>query len=46
MFGIGMVAMATAIFTIYYITAHKDYPHSIAAVDNGEDGKLIIPQRQ
>ena len=43
MFGIGVVAMATA---IYYIAAHKDYPHSIAAVDNGENGKLIISQRQ
>ena len=41
-----MFAMATAIFTIHYIAAHKEYPHSIAAVDNGEDGKLIIPQRQ
>ena len=35
MFGIGMVAMATTIFTIYYNAAHKDYHHSTAAVDNG-----------
>ena len=41
-----MVAMATAIFTIYYIAAHKDYPHSTAAVDKGENGELVIPQRQ
>ena len=41
-----MAAMATAIFTMYYIAAHKDYPHSIAAVDKGEDGELVIPQRQ
>ena len=41
-----MVAMATAIFGIYYIAAHEDYPHSIAAVDNRENGELIISQRQ
>ena len=46
MCGIGMVAMATAIFIIYYIAAHKDYHHSITAVDNGENGELIIPQKQ
>ena len=46
MFGIGTFAMATALFTIYYSAAHKDYPYSIPAVDNGENGELIIPQRQ